>query len=188
MKKLLLPPTVKRELVELAARAGRSTGFVARRALAAASSKLSNERSFDISPAREALQLALDEDDDPKTLARVEALAKPIAPDPGLALALAWMATRDEFHAWLQRHEAAEAAARADDLDAALAEAASSTDGARLAALAAHEYVQVRARVARNPATPVAALERLAAEREKTIRRALVENPSTPQALRARLG
>ncbi len=185
MKKIPVPSSVKQEIEELARRAGRSTGFVTRRALVAAKGK-----SGPIADGPRAdLLLSLDEDDDPKTPKKIAELCTERGGDPGDALASAWGATRAQFHAWLARLEEADAASRADDLDAALAEAESPTTSAeRLAVLASHEYVQVRARVAANPNTTVATLEKLSTEREKTIRAALAKNPSVPPSVKAALG
>jgi hypothetical protein len=163
---------------------------VVRRALAAA--KDPPAASFAAEPTAK-LELTLDDEDDPKTRARIAELIAPIAArlggSEGAALAAAWSQTRARFHDWLAKQEAADRAAQADDLDQALAEAASAaTAPDRLAALAGSEWVQVRARAARNPRTPAPALERLAAERERVVRAALRENPALPPALRASLG
>lgn len=184
-KSLELPSVAQAEIASVASRAGRSTAFVVRRALAAAAK---------LPPAAAAtgptapLALAVDEDDAADTLVRVAELLAARGGEPGGALASAWASTRGQFLAWLERLEEADRAARADDLDAALEEAARpGTSPERLRLLAGHEYVQVRARVAGNPSSPPDALERLAAERERTVRARLRGNPSLPAALRAGL-
>ncbi|MSP63339.1 MAG: hypothetical protein EXR72_23950 [Myxococcales bacterium] len=187
---IAVPPSVHEEILEIARRAGRSAPFVIRRALVAAQRTVTDGEP---SPpgVRErpiALPLKLGEEDDPRTLDRIDELCAARGSEPGAAVATAWAATREQFQAWVRRHEEAEHAARADDLDGALAEAASpEANPVRLAAMAAHEYVQVRARVAGNPRTPIAALEHLATARERTILARLVENPSLPAPLRQRL-
>lgn len=158
---LEVPASVRDEIVAIAARAGRSTVFVAARALGAAP-------SAPVPPAgpRVPLALAADEDDPPALLAKVTAAG-------GEALAAAWLASRDRFLAWAAKAEAADHASRADDLDAALAEAAHpDTPAARLVELARSEYPRVRARVAGHAGVPAEVRARLARDRDRTVREA----------------
>ena len=191
MKAIAVERAVAEEIEAFARRAGRSTGFVVRRALAAAR-ETPPAAAAPADGEQAKLELTLDDEDDPKTRARIAELCAEAerrgAADPGGALADAWRATRARFLGWLEKQEQADRAAQADDLDRALDEAAARTTAPeRLAELAASDWVQVRARAAKNPRTPAVALERLAAERERLVRAALRENPALPAALRERL-
>jgi hypothetical protein len=185
VKKIDLPRPVASELGDFSRRSGRSTGFLVRRILAAAQKMhITPEKVSD--PAK--LDLKLDDEDDPRTLARVGELLAARGGDPGGVVAASWAATKGQFLAWLARQEEADQAAKSDDLDAALAEASSESAPAdRLLLLASHEYVQVRTRVAGNPRAPLAAFEKLVQENEKVILDRLAENPSLPVPLRARV-
>lgn len=185
--KLALPSETREEIIDVARRAGRSTAFVVRRALAAAVKEPPAEAA---TGSKAPLELLLGDDDPPHTLKRIRELAAARGGDLdlGAAVASAWASTRAQFFAWVSRQEEADRASRADDLDSALDEAgATNTAPERLSLLATHEYVQVRARVASNHSTPPEALERLAAERDRTLRARLLANPSLPAAARARL-
>jgi hypothetical protein len=187
-------PVVVRDEIEAAARrAQRSVAFIVARALAAGRADAKNAHA----PARNAhgqtaknshpvdkkrtppdeknahsngelvaLTLTLDEDDAPETAARLRAAS-------GATVAAAWLETRARFAAWIARIESADAAERADDLDAALRDAAApSTPAARLAELAGSDYPRVRALVAAHPSTAAATLALLACDRERTVRAA----------------
>ena len=158
---LELPGDVRDELVAIASRAGRSTLFVAARALAAGAGAPAAP-----SGPRVALVLEPDEDDPPALLEKVLAQG-------GERLAAAWLSSRGRFLAWAEKAQAADRASQADDLDAALTEAADpATAAGRLAELARSEYPRVRARVAAHPAVPPAILALLTRDRDRTVREA----------------
>jgi hypothetical protein len=163
-----LPTVIRDELEEVARRARRSVGSLVRRALSAARTL---PPATPPAGAPAPLALAVDDEDPADLPARIEALAggRPL----GDAVASAWAATREQFLAWVAREEEAAQLERADDLDQALADAASrSTAAERLSALADSEYPRVRALVAANPTTPPIVRARLAADRERTVRAA----------------
>ncbi len=158
---LEVPAAVRDELVAIAGKAGRSTVFVAARALSAAPAAPPAPEGPTVS-----LALVPDEDDPPGQLAKVLAQG-------GARLAAAWLASRERFLAWAAKAEAADRASQADDLDAALVEAADpATAPARLALLARSEYPRVRARVAAHPAAPAEVRAALARDRDRTVREA----------------
>jgi len=158
---LEVPVGVRDEIVAIAARAGRSTVFVAARALSAAPTAPPGAAGPMVP-----LALVPDEDDPPGLCAKVLAQG-------GARLAAAWLASRERFLAWAARAEAADRASQADDLDAALTEAADPATGpARLATLARSEYPRVRARVAGHPEVPPEVRASLARDRDRTVREA----------------
>ena len=160
---LALPQSVADEIATAARKTHRSVAFIVARALAAGKDATILPLVGDLIP----LALTSDEDDPPKAVAAARAAS------PGL-VAAAWTATRARFVAWIRREEEAQAAERADDLDAGLRDAASAACApARLSELAASDYVKVRALVARHPATPAEALARLAADPDRVVREAL---------------
>lgn len=174
---VLVTPEVKDEIEATARRVGRSVAFLVHRALVAAPAAAAPAGSTP-------LALATDEDDPAGLVGKIEKAAgdRPL----GERVAGAWAETRSRFQRWAEREEAAESAARADDLDGELAAAADPATGAeRLAALARSDYPRVRALVATHARTPVAVLEALGADRERTVRRAAKDNPALPASLRA---
>jgi hypothetical protein len=157
---LQLPAALADEIRDVAARAQRSVAFVVVRAIAAA--KAAPEAV--ISGPTTALVLATDEEDPPNLLKQAPSAA---------ALAGAWPLARDKFFAWIRRLEEAAKAESADDLDAALAQAADpGTPIARLTELSKSEYPKVRALVARHANTPADVIAQLAKDREPYVREA----------------
>src|SRR5262249_23131002 len=109
----------------------------------------------------------------PNTVAKLRGAAGHRSLDE--ALEAAWHQSRERFVAWAAREEAAARAESADDLDRALADAASPEASAEhLAALASSEDPRVRQLVAQTPSTPSATLARLASDRERVVREAAV--------------
>jgi len=162
----MVPAEVAREIADVARRTRRSVAFVVRRAIG------SGPPPGD-APTGALVELALTtDDDDPANLpAKIKAAAGDR--DLGAAIAAAWGATREKFLAWAAREAEAAQAERADDLDAALAEAAApDTTPDRLAALSSSEYVRVRALVAAHPRTPPDLRARLAADKDRVVREA----------------
>ncbi len=152
------------EIRQVAAGVGRSVAFVVERALAAAPSAVGSSGS-------ESLLLTADEDDPADLMKRIEKRAG--ARDLGAAIAGSWAATRARFLSWVDREKAAQQAERADDLDAALADAARATTSvARLSELAGSVYPKVRALVAAHPSTPDEVRAKLATDREPYVREA----------------
>ena len=164
---LTLPQAITDEIRDAAARTRRSVSFIVARALAAGQ----GAPAVTLDGPSAELELHSDEDDPPGAQQR----AKRASP---AEVAAAWTATRARFAAWIAREEAAQAAERADDLDAGLRDAADpKTPPARLAALAASEYVRVRALVAAHPAAPPEALARLREDKDRVVREALARRP-----------
>jgi hypothetical protein len=158
-----LPRAVAAEIADAAQKTHRSTTFIVARALSAGRGAAKIPRDGE----RTTLTLTADEDDPPSA---VSAVKKATSDD----VAAAWVSTRDRFAAWIAREEAAQANERADDLDAGLRDAADpAARPARLAELAASEYVKVRALVAQHPATPAEVLARLGADSDRIVRAAL---------------
>jgi hypothetical protein len=158
-----LPAALADEIATAARKTHRSVAFIVARALAAGKDATILPLVGDLTP----LVLTSDEDDPPRALASVHKASSG-------AIAAAWTATRARFAAWIQREEEAQAAERAEDLDAGLRDAADATCApARLVELARSEYVRVRALVARHPAAPAEALARLAADPDRVVREAL---------------
>jgi hypothetical protein len=165
--KVMVPADVAREIADVARRARRSVAFVVRRAIG------SGPPPGD-TPTGALVELALTTDDDDPTnlVAKIKAAAG--ERELGAAINAAWGATRARFLEWAAREEQAAQAERADDLDAALAEAAApETSPDRLAALSSSEYVRVRALVAAHPRTPADVRARLAADRDRVVRAAV---------------
>ena len=160
---ILLPRAVSDDIADAARRTHRSVAFIVARALAAAKEAAPATLDGELAP----LTITSDEDDPPNALKAAKSA------DPQ-HLAGAWLATRARFAAWIAREEAAQAAERADDLDAGLRDA---SDGkvapARLVELARSEYVRVRALVAVHPHAPPEALTLLAQDRDRVVREAL---------------
>jgi hypothetical protein len=157
---LQLPTAIADEIRDVAARAQRSVAFVVVRALAAGKGAPEAKVGGPTSP----LILASDDEDPPNLLKQ---------PPSAESVAGAWPLARDKFLAWLRRLEEAAQAERADDLDAALVQAADrGTPAARLAELSQSEYPKVRALVAAHPSTPADVLTRLGHDRERSVREA----------------
>jgi hypothetical protein len=164
---ILLPRAISDEIADAARRTHRSVTFIVARALAAAKEVAPVPLDGELT----ALALSSDEDDAPSALKAVKTA------DPQ-RLAAAWLATRARFAAWIAREETAQAAERADDLDAGLRDASDrATPPGRLVELARSEYVRVRALVAVHPAAPPEALALLAEDRDRIVRQALQERP-----------
>jgi hypothetical protein len=164
---ILLPRAISDEIADAARRTHRSVTFVVARALAAAKEVAPAPLDGELT----ALTVTSDEDDAPSALKAVKSA------DPQ-RLAAAWLVTRARFAAWIAREEAAQAAERADDLDAGLRDASDGrTAPARLVELARSEYVRVRALVAVHPAAPPEALALLGADRDRVVQKALQARP-----------
>jgi hypothetical protein len=160
---ILLPRAISDEIADAARRTHRSVSFIVARALAAAKDVAPRPLDGELAP----LGLTSDEDDPPNALKAAKSA------DPQ-RLAAAWLATRARFAAWIAREEAAQAAERADDLDAGLRDASDvATAPARLVELARSEYVRVRALVAVHPHAPAEALVLLAEDSDRVVRQAL---------------
>lgn len=158
-----LPRAIAAEIADAASKTHRSTTFIVARALAAGR----GATKFPLDGELTKLTLTSDDDDPPSAIAAVKQAS-------GDDITAAWTATRARFAAWIAREQAAQANERADDLDAGLRDAADpATKPARLAELAASEYVKVRALVARHPATPADALAKLGADADRIVRAAL---------------
>jgi hypothetical protein len=163
-----LPSHVANEIADAARRTRRSVVFIVARALAAG--RGATVPMLPQGP-RATLQLTTDEDDPASALTAAKNAN-------GAQLTAAWSATRGRFAAWIEREVAAQAAERADDLDAGLRDAeAPSTSPERLAELAHSEYVRVRVLVAAHRATPPATLELLARDADRAVRDALAKRP-----------
>jgi hypothetical protein len=172
---LNVPAATRDEIEALAAQAGRSVAFVVRRALAAGAAGAAVPDG-----ARVPLTVAVDDEDPADTLARIRAAGGDALDD---RLAAAWAASRARFLAWAAKLQAADSAARADDLDAGLRDAAAAaTAPERLVELAASEYPRVRALVAAHAATPGAVRERLRRDRDRTVREAASASASAGAA------
>jgi Leucine rich repeat variant len=162
---LQLPRALADEIADVARRAQRSVAFVVHRTL------LAGKEASPVTGPTAPLPLTTDEDDPPSLSAKLHLAAAGRALEE--ALVGSWPLAREKFHAWLQRLEEASQAERADDLDRALSEAASSaTPPARLTELAKSEYPKVRALVAVHPSAPPEAVEKLRADRERSVREA----------------
>jgi hypothetical protein len=160
---LELPQAIAFEIADAARRTHRSTAFIVARALAAGK----GAPAVALDGPTAALALSSDEDDPPSALSAAKKAS-------AAELAAAWTATRARFAAWVAREEEAQAAERADDLDAGLRDADDpATPPARLAALARSEYVRVRALVAAHPHAPTEALTLLGADKDRVVREAL---------------
>jgi hypothetical protein len=156
---LQLPTTVAEEIADIARRAQRSVAFVAVRAVAAAKDAPPPQK---IAGPTAPLSLATDDEDPPNLLKQ---------PPSAESVAAAWPIAREKFLAWVRRLEEASQAERADDLDAALAEAAHpQTAAARLAELSRSEYPKVRALVAAHTNTSAEVREKLKQDRERSVR------------------
>jgi hypothetical protein len=163
--KVMVPVEVAREITDVARRTRRSVAFVVRRALG--SGPPPGEASGELV----ALELTVDDDDPANLVSKIRAAAGDR--ELGGAIAAAWGVMRARFLEWAAREESAAEAERADDLDAALAEAAApDTPPERLAALSSSEYVRVRALVAAHPRTPPDVRARLAADKDRVVRAA----------------
>jgi hypothetical protein len=160
---LELPRAVADEIADAAARTHRSVAFIVARALAAGKDAAPQPLDGELAE----LAITSDEDDPPNAVKAAKTA------DPS-RLAGAWVATRARFAAWIAREVAAQAAERADDLDAGLRDAANAAaTPARLAELATSEYVRVRALVAVHPKTARETLAKLAEDRDRVVREAL---------------
>jgi hypothetical protein len=158
-----VPATIRDEISDVARRAQRSSAFVAHRALLAARDTTSAPPEGE----SVALLLATDEDDPIDLLRKLDAALQ------NNSLPAAWRASREKFFAWVAKLDAAREAERADDLDAALHDAAhASTSPARLTALAQNEYPRVRVLVARHPCTPPDVLAELRRDADRAVREA----------------
>jgi hypothetical protein len=148
------------EISDVSRRAQRSVAFVVMRALSAAR----DARPVKIGDQTSPLPLTTDDEDPPNLLKQ---------PPSAESVAGAWPLSREKFFSWLKKLEEAQKLERADDLDAALAQAAhEQTDAARLGELAKSEYPRVRALVATHKNTPAEVIERLLQDRERSVREA----------------
>jgi len=154
---LQLPPAVAAEIADIARRAQRSVAFIVVRAVAAA-------KCAPLPISGPTAPLTLDTDDeDPANLLK--------QPPSAESVAGAWPVSREKFLAWVRRLEEASQAERADDLDAALAQAADpKTPAEKLAVLAGSEYPKVRALVAAHANTAREVREKLKQDRERSVR------------------
>jgi hypothetical protein len=160
---LALPRAVSDEIADAARRTHRSVAFIVARALAAGKDAAPQPLTGELSE----LALTSDDDDPPGALKAAKTA------DPS-HLTAAWQLTRPRFQSWIAREEAAQAAERADDLDAGLRDASDVRAApARLIELARSEYVRVRALVAVHPGAPPEALELLGRDRDRVVRQAL---------------
>jgi len=167
VSRVLVSAATAAEMAEVAVAVRRSVAFVVERALSAAPDAVGFAGDT-------ALELVLDEDDPADLRARIVKRAGGRLLDG--AVNAAWLASRTRFFAWAEREREAQAAERADDLDAELADAARpSAPLARLVELGRSAYPKVRALVAANPTTPNEVVEYLASDREPYVRDA-VEN------------
>jgi hypothetical protein len=176
-----VPAKVREEILAVAHKTHRSVAFIVRRALSAA-----KDATGVAPPAQDRVSLAVtaDEDDPPETLGKLRALVGTRSLDE--AVAGAWSATREKFLSFVQRAEAADAAAVADDLDRGLADASHpETSAERLAELAKSAYPKVRALAAAHPTTATDVLTRLARDKDRTVRQAVLDNANTPAQVRS---
>jgi len=160
---LSLPQSVADEISSAARKTHRSVAFIVARALAAGKDATILPLVGEMTP----LALTSDEDAPPRAVTAARSASAG-------AVAAAWTATRVRFAAWIAREVEAQAAERADDLDAGLRDAADrGCAPTRLGELATSVYVRVRALVAAHPATPADALARLANDPDRVVREAL---------------
>ena len=160
---LQLTKSLADEIADVARRAQRSVAFVVHRTL------LTGKEAAPVSGPTVPLALATDDEDPPSLLAKLHLAAAGRAVEE--ALVASWPLARDKFHAWLARLEQAAEAERADDLDAALLEAAApATAPARLTELSKSEYPKVRALVAAHPSAPPDVIKKLEVDRERSVR------------------
>jgi hypothetical protein len=161
---------VAAEIADAAARTGRSTAFIVRRALGAAGAA-----QLVPSGARAPLSIEPDEDDPADLLTKIKAYGGE-GRSLDDAVAAAWTATRARFQSFLARLEDAAKAEQADELDTSLRDAANpAISPERVTALSTSEYPKVRALVAEHPKASAEVLARLAEDREPYVREAVTK-------------
>jgi len=167
-----LPAEIAHEISDAAQKTRRSVSFIVQRALAAAGPVAA------VAGGDTALALTTDDDDPADLGSRIKKLAGDRPLDG--AIAAAWAATRARFAAFIAREVAAQSQENADDLDAALAVLADpKATPARLASLAASDYVRVRTLLAEHPNTDAATLAKLGEDKDRVVRAALAKRTAS---------